>query len=132
MNILVISTLPHFLSILPLRKYDRHTRGYINIILISTFFSILYHLYEESNQYITTLDYIFATAWFLYDCKLVILHTSPIDGLTIICSNGFVFFIHSLIPYNESYVLYHSIWHCINAYKAYYISSLIRRSLTNQ
>ena len=131
MNILVISTLPHFLSILPLRKYDRYTIDYINVILISTVFSMLYHLYEESNQYITILDYIFATIWFLYDCKIAIYYMPYTEGLTIISSNCLVFLIHSFIPFNESYTLYHSIWHCINAYKAYYVSTLFQLSLTN-
>ena len=129
---LIGTTLLHFLSILPLRKHYNQTAGYINVILASTIFSVLYHLYEESNQYITILDYIFAGAWFLYDCKMAILYTN--NTLTIVFSNCFCFFIHSFIPYNESYFLYHSIWHCINAYKAYkayYISRIIQLQITN-
>lgn len=130
-SILIISTLPHLFSILPLTKYYSQTFDYINIILISILFSALYHLYDESNQYITILDYIFAGIWFFYDCKMAIQYTNDINTLTIVYSNCFCFFIHSYIPYNESYVLYHSAWHCLNAYKAYYVSNLIQLSLTN-
>ncbi len=65
---LVISTIPHFFSILPLIKYyNKYTYGYINIIISSTILSILYHAYKESNRIINFLDYSFAGIWFLYD-----------------------------------------------------------------
>jgi hypothetical protein len=65
---LVISTIPHFYSILPLIKYYKtYTFGYINIILISTVFSILYHIYEESNYIINIIDFFCTGLWVLYD-----------------------------------------------------------------
>jgi len=61
---LVLSTILHFFSILPLIQYYRtHTFHYINISCISTSFSILYHLTNESNKIITIIDYSFATIW---------------------------------------------------------------------
>ena len=63
---LVLSTLPHFLCILPVL----HLHGYVGVILLSTTLSILYHLNEESNAWINRLDHIMALVWFLYDVQL--------------------------------------------------------------
>lgn len=119
---LVISTLPHLFSIIPLIKYyTKYTFGYVNIIVLSTSLSILYHIYEESNIFITSLDYLFACIWFLYDIYMAdtkILYT-------IITGNTIIFFLNIYIPYNVYYTLNHSLWHLICAYKSYYVSLLI-------
>ena len=62
---LIISTIPHFYSILPLIKYYKQSYGYITIIIVSTIFSILYHVYEESNDIITLIDYLCAGMGFI-------------------------------------------------------------------
>ena len=60
--IIIISTLPHFLSIIP-----PTTNEYKYVIILSTTLSILYHYYEESNRIINILDHFMAFIWFLCD-----------------------------------------------------------------
>lgn len=124
---LVISTIPHFCSILPLIKYYKtHTLGYINIIVLSTIFSILYHTYEETNYTINIIDYFFAVLWAIYDVYIGYIYTTNKTVCIIVFVNTMSFFINIQIPYNGYYPLYHSIWHFINAYKCYYVSNKIR------
>jgi hypothetical protein len=129
---LVISTIPHFCSILPVIKYYRtYTFAYIHIIVISTVFSILYHIYEESNYTINTIDYSFACLWFVYDIWMGYIYTNKKILCKIILLNTVSFIIHIQIPYNLYYILNHSLWHFINAYKSYYVSNYIGMSLDN-
>lgn len=113
---LVLSTLPHFLCILPVL----HLHGYVGVILLSTTLSILYHLNEESNAWINWLDHIMATIWFLYDVQLG-LHYSVLGP--ILEANLVSFFLH--IGLSRPYYL-HSVWHLANAYKCWYVSSLLK------
>ncbi len=129
---LVISTIPHFCSILPLIKYYKtYTFGYINIILLSTVFSILYHTYEESNYNINNIDFFCAGLWVLYDIYMGYTYTNKKILFKIILLNGVSFIIHIQIPYDLYYTLNHSLWHFINAYKCYYVSKYIGIRLDN-
>lgn len=120
---LILTTLLHFLSILPL--VSTNSILYISVILVSTLLSVLYHLYEESNSWITILDYGMSGVWAFYDTYLgykykllyKILPTSLIS-----CA------INVLIPYNRYYTLMHSMWHILNAYKSYYIATLLSKT----
>jgi len=122
-TMLIISTTPHFYSILPLIKYYKQVYGYITIIIVSTIFSILYHLYEESNNIITLIDYLCAGTWVLYDIYMA--YTDKQILVKVLLANAGVFVINICIPYNLYYQLNHSLWHCINAYKCFYVSNLI-------
>jgi hypothetical protein len=127
---LVISTLPHFCSILPLVKYYKtHTFEYINIIFLSTLSSILYHTYEESNTTITHMDYICSGLWFIYDIHMGYTYTHTKILYKIILLNTISFIINIQIPYNLYYPLNHSLWHLINAYKCYHVSNYIKIGL---
>ena len=129
---LVISTIPHFYSILPLIKYYKtYTFGYTNIILLSTLYSILYHIYEESNYTINIIDYFCAGLWLVYDVYMGYTYTNKITIFKIVLVNTMSFFINIHIPYNVYYQLNHSLWHCINAYKCYYISNHISIGIAN-
>lgn len=129
---LIISTLPHFLSILPLIKYYKYTYDYINIILLSTIFSILYHGCKESNSVINFIDYLFAGIWLIFDIYMGYAYTNKKILIKIILGNSVVFILNIQISYNVYYELNHSIWHIINAYKCFYVSSLISIGLTNK
>jgi hypothetical protein len=130
---LVISTLPHFCSILPLVKYYKsHTFEYINIIFLSTLSSIVYHTYEESNTTITNIDYTCAGLWFIYDIHMGYTHTNTITLYNIVLLNTLSFIINIQIPYNLYYPLNHSLWHLINAYKSYCVSNYIRFGLKSK
>jgi len=123
---LVISTIPHFLSILPLIKYYKtYTFGYINIMLLSTVFSILYHTYKESNYTINNIDFFCAGVWAVYDIYMGYTYTSKKTLFNILLLNSATFFINIQIPYNVHYQLNHSLWHVINAYKCYCVSNYI-------
>jgi hypothetical protein len=108
-HIQVLSTLPHFLSILPIL----YNVEYICIILLSTLLSIIYHI-DETDHVIMVYDYGIAFVWFLYDIYMGY-HTPYL--YTIITLNGISFIMNKCI--------YHSAWHIINASKCYYVSSLL-------
>jgi len=119
---LVISTIPHFLSVKPLIK--ARLFGYASIIVTSSTLSVLYHLYEESNDIITVADYLFATIWFLFDMY----YTYNTGALyKVILGNSVVAILNMQIPYDRFYVLNHSIWYLMNACKCYYVSTLISK-----
>jgi len=127
---LVISTIPHFYSILPIIKYyKKYTYGYINIIVLSTVLSILYHTYEESNKIINSLDYFSASIWFLYYIHMGYTYTNKKILFKILFGNMIVFLININIQKNIYYQLNHTIWHFINAYKCFYVSNLININL---
>jgi len=125
---LILSTIPHFCSILPLVTYYKYTSGYIATILLSTICSIFYHLYEESNILINVMDHGFAGVWFLYDIYMGYRYTKSLGK--IVLANVLSFVINRQIP-SHSYSLYHSLWHLINAYKSYYVSNLIHDNISN-
>jgi hypothetical protein len=126
---LVVSTLPHIFSILPLLKnrQEKSTLGYIYIISLSTLCSILYHMFNETNKIATIADYSFAFLWFLYDIYMGYNYKGPAKYVLtkILAGNATVFFIYLVIPYNKSYKIFHSFWHIINACKSFYVSNLI-------
>lgn len=98
---------------------------YSSVILASTLLSVLYHLYEESNGWITILDYGMSGVWAFYDTylgyKYRLLHK-------ILPTNFISCAINVLIPYNTQYVFLHSVWHILNAYKSYYIATLLSKT----
>jgi hypothetical protein len=122
----VISTLPHFCSILPLIKYYKtYTFGYINVIFASTILSMLYHIHEESNYTITYIDYSCAGLWGMYDIYMGYTYTNKATIVKILLANTVLFIVNMQIPYNVYYQINHSLWHFINAYKSYYVSKQI-------
>jgi hypothetical protein len=130
---LVISTLPHFCSILPLVKYYKsHTFEYINIIFLSTLSSIVYHTYEESNATITNIDYLCAGLWLICDIYMGYIYTNTKILYNIVLLNTISFIINIQIPYNLYYTLNHSLWHLINAYKSYHVSNYISIGLKSK
>lgn len=124
----VVSTLPHIFSILPLLKnrQEKSTLGYIYIISLSTLCSILYHMFNETNKIATIADYSFAFLWFLYDIYMGYIYKGPAKYVLtkILAGNATVFLIYLVIPYNKSYKIFHSLWHIINACKSFYISNI--------
>ena len=129
---LIISTLPHFCSIVPLLPYYKtHTFHYTHVIAVSTLLSILYHLTEESNRIITTADCCMACIWFLFDLHFGHTFRSSTIRSKIVYINLTSFLVHTCIPYDSTYILYHSIWHILNASKSYYVSLLIADGIKN-
>ena len=116
MNHNILTTLPHFLSIIPILHL--HMTEYISVIVLSTILSILYHM-DESNHIIMLYDYGMASVWVLYDIYMG--YNTPYL-YTIVFINGLSFIINQ---YTSHISLYHSIWHIINASKCFYVSSLL-------
>jgi hypothetical protein len=116
----ILSTLPHLLCILPLLQTERvKFTQYINVVLLSTFMSVLYHAYNESHPVINAADYTMAFIWFLYDASYW--------DARILAANLWSFFTHSMAGAS-----YHSLWHLLNASKCYYVSIRIRYKLNNE
>ena len=121
---LIVSTLPHLLSALPvIQYYYTYTCVYTNIILLSSTCSVLYHFYEESNEVITVLDYGLAFLWFV--CDIYMGYTYTDRCVLILALNGMSLALNVLIPYDHTYSVTHSLWHLVNAAKCYYVSYLI-------
>jgi hypothetical protein len=105
---LIITTLPHYLAI-PLTK----NQDYKALIFLSTTSSIVYHLITKSNN--IYIDYFLATALAGYEIQ---------TSKRAFYMNILVFLIYMMIPYDETYVFYHNVWHLISASKTIYIASL--------
>ena len=114
LNLVILSTLPHFLSILPII----YNVEYICVILVSTILSIIYHI-DETDRVIMVYNYGMAFIWVLYDIHMG--YSTPY--LYTIINLNVISYIINKCTINEP--LYHSIWHLINAVKCYYVSSLL-------
>ena len=118
----VISTLPHYLAILPwldiiTTNYQNIT--YHNIVFLSTTLSVLWHVYEEPKH--TALyyaDHVGALVWFLYDLEMAS-RMSERARVTIVLSNMLVFILFLL---SNRLGKYHSEWHIISALKCIFVS----------
>ncbi len=119
-NLLVISTLPHYLVLLvspsPL---------YSIIVFFSSTLSVLWH-YSDSNasSYLGLLDHLLAFVWLMADYEYFrgtsLFGTMLIiNGLTFL-TNMFVSFLdtNKFIPYHAG----HSCWHLVSATKSIYLA----------
>ena len=126
---IILTSSFHYISIYPLIQYcninNIHIFHYINIILISSSFSILYHTFNESNHVITFIDYFLAVIWGLYDILLSL--SDDFRIIKIFVMNFIIFITNKCISYDDDYEYYHSIWHIISAIKCFYVSLLISR-----
>lgn len=127
MNLLVLSTLPHYLSVLPLIYYynDLQIFWYMTVIFMSTTFSVLYH--SKNNVLIDLFDHVLSLFWFLYDVYLGF-YFRYVLLFQIIFYNTLSFMVYQRIEIEssrENYYLFHSGWHLLNAYKSFYVSYLI-------
>lgn len=92
--------------------------------MVSSTLSIVYHSYNESNEFITRLDYIFAGLWAFCDLRMGFLYTNSI--VEIVYLNLLVFILNLYLPF---YKFTHGLWHLLSAYKCFYISTLIQKGL---
>jgi hypothetical protein len=127
MEWLILTTLPHYMAMIPIWN-DPLLNRYCYMILISTTLSILYHAYHESNTVIMWLDYVMALIWFLYDVSWGIMMT-PYSFSLLLTLNGLVFLANQSISYDDRYPARHSFWHLFSACKCICISVLISHAL---
>jgi hypothetical protein len=129
--LLLLTTALHYFAILPhLIKYynnilPHYHRVYINLIILSTTFSIIWHYYNEPRNILLFFDYYFGFLWFVGD----MLWALDLNNISIVLLNLGCFFLNININYSNNYVLYHSIWHVINAIKSIYVSYIINKNL---
>ena len=117
MNLLVLTTLPHYLVITAVNPKDI---TYKFIIFTSTSLSVIWHTTNEQNMIIMFLDYFFALAWFLYEIDKSF-HNQDILIRTMVL-NFLIFYMNMHIKYNNSYKINHSLWHLLSALKSYYLA----------
>jgi hypothetical protein len=101
---LVVSTLPHYLSVVPVLE----DKVYVFIILTSSSFSVLWHTYNEPINWIFYLDYLFAGLWAAYD----VYKAKQIKKVLLL----------NLIIFILNFKLDHSLWHIVSATKCFYVS----------
>ena len=120
----IISTLPHYLAILPwlpiiTTNYNNIT--YHNIVFLSTTLSVMWHLHEEPKYTVLYYaDHLGALVWFLYDLELAS-RMSERARATIVLSNMLVFILFLI---SNTLGKYHSEWHIISAIKCMIVSMI--------
>lgn len=120
MNILVLSTLPHYLAMYPL-FFTKDRYNYKIIIFISVNLSVLYHLSGESI-YLAIPDYSFAGLWCFYDLLLSFQNKNKL--YLILFLNLFIFILNNCVI-SLNYEVDHSIWHLLSAAKCFWVSRII-------
>ena len=140
---LILSTLPHYLSVLPLlpdyyyvtddsgagisksaTASSTVTYEYVNTILIASTLSVFYHLSNESLL-VAIPDYIAAFIWLLYDLYFG-WYFVPQHFKKIVLLNSLVVALNwSITKSNPNYETLHSVWHICSAAKCYYVSLLV-------
>jgi len=119
--ILVLSTLPHFASIIPLYPHDMPE--YKTAIIVSSTISVIWHAYGQPANTLLVMDYVAACYWAFYE-----IHLSHVDDtLKIYALNVFVLLLNAIAHGSNDYVLYHSLWHILSALKCFYVATLISR-----
>ena len=120
MNVLVISTIPHYFAIIPTILYDhKYSIEYSLIILVSSSFSVLWHLSSQQHSVLTFLDHFLACLWFFSDISI------SNNSITVILLNGIILLLNLLIQNKFDYQIWHSIWHICSSLKCLYISYFI-------
>ena len=122
-TLLILSTIPHFLAMLPLiDQYSGDKFQYVNVVAISTVFSILWHAKQDSIL-LFYLDHFSAMTWLLYDMLYAVK-----GGLVIpvLLCNFIIFAMNLNIKDDKHYRINHSMWHILSAAKCLYVAYLIK------
>jgi hypothetical protein len=122
MNWLVVSTLPHYLSVFPLLLSYPNTAPYIYIVWMSTTLSVLWHLQGEPINYLYYLDYLGATLWTSYELYTSTGNLSMTAEVSVL---NLIVFLLNMNPGSDHYHVYHSLWHLMSAAKCFYVASKV-------
>jgi len=120
----VLSTLPHYVSIIPLYPHDMYE--YKTAIIVSSTISVVWHLYGEPQNIILGLDYVAACYWAF--CELQ--YGQDNETVKIFLLNILVLLLNRGVEFTDNYALYHSMWHLVSAAKCFYIATIISQSRT--
>lgn len=110
---LVATTVPHYLAIIPLLSKRRFDYRYMKLIFLATTLSVAYHVTKESNPLVTALDYLAAAALAYHE---ITIHTHALPLNALLCMTN------QMVP-QENYIFYHSLWHLASVAKTIYIAS---------
>jgi hypothetical protein len=129
--ILTVSTITHYLSIIPILKYYYNNTllyRYKNVIIISSSSSLLWHAFNEPENILYHIDYLCAVIWGIFDILLAHRTKNKIIITKIILFNFIVLITNLMIDSHKSnkdkYVILHSCWHILSSMKCYYVSGL--------
>lgn len=129
--ILTLSTITHYLSIIPILKYYYNNTllyRYTNIIIISSSISLFLHTFNKPIDILYLIDYSGAIIWCIFDILLAHRTKNKIIITKIILLNFIVLITNVLIDYytpdKDKYVFLHSCWHILSSIKCYYVSGL--------
>jgi len=131
MNILAISTLPHYLTLAPLlvnRNYNKeYNYIYSSIILYSTTLSFLWHLSNEENNVLFIMDYFGAFLWLLFEIGYSIHSKNESIIYKVFILNNIIYYLNKTCDFvpREHYLVCHSAWHIISSIKCIYIAKLL-------
>jgi len=131
MNILAISTLPHYLTLVPLlvnRNYNKeYNYIYSSIILYSTTLSFLWHLSNQENDVFFFLDYFGACMWLLFEVGYSI-HLKNDSIITkVFILNNVIYYLNRSCDFlpKDHYTTCHTIWHILSSMKCVYLARLM-------
>ena len=120
MNLLIISTLPHYLVLLV-----GPTKLYNSVVFCSSTLSVLWHYSNTSaDSFLGVLDHIFAAIWMATD-YYYFKNTQMLHTMFIV--NAITFFANMYVSYLDkhrimSYYVGHSLWHLLSAAKSIYLA----------
>lgn len=114
MNVLVLSALPHYAAIYPMKDNSQ----YMFTVFAGTSLSVLYHL-NPDLLWIMLLDHLVAALWFCVD-MVFSAGDAHVFG-RVFFLNIFVFGAWIVLPTDM-----HSAWHIISAIKCYCVATLLR------
>ena len=120
---IVTSTLPHALSLIPISGLRRR-RAMAITIAISTTFSVLWHLAEEPTGWLYWMDYSAAGIWTVMEVS----YSNRLNEAILL--NLAVFCLHLLAGFkgDANYILYHSLWHLVSSSKCAWLAFRISQA----
>lgn len=121
MNLLIISTLPHYLVLLV-----GPTKLYNSVVFCSSTLSVLWHYSNTpASSFLGTLDHIFAFIWLATD-YYYFKSTQLFQRMVVI--NALTFLANIYVSYLDrhhfmSYYMGHSLWHLLSVAKSIYLAN---------
>ena len=124
MNALILTTLPHYLTL-----FVSPTPWYSWVVFTSSTLSVVWHLADEpATSPLGQLDHILAAVWMLTD----VYYLGAANKLALaLIPNSLIFITTPLVTYLDqkqivSYYVGHSIWHILSAIKSIFVAYMIR------
>ena len=121
---LILTSLFHLLAL----EQSPHPQ-YSRIIIVSTGFSVAWHLYEEPRNWLELADYAMAAVWLVYD---ILMCVSTRYKNHIVLLNMAVMILNRVSQFTGHYEAVHSFWHLVSAGKAYMVAWLLQDILVKK